>query len=71
MTTLSDAFLRLQLRAVRERGVSRVMLVDGDNPREIARRIRDLAFEQGLHIAVELDAVSISIVETPARAASG
>ena len=71
MTTLSDAFLQLQLRAVRETGTARVMLVDGDDPGELARRLADLAYEQGLEIDIEFDADSFSIVEpTPARRAA-
>lgn len=71
MSTLSDAFLRLQLRVVREEGSARLMLVDGDEPREIARRVYHLAYEQGLAIAVEFDTASLSIVESPAVAALG
>jgi hypothetical protein len=67
MSTLSDAFLRLQLRGVRETGTARVMLVEGDDPGEIARRIRALAYEQGLEIAVEFDADSFSLAELPVR----
>ena len=71
MTTLSDAFLRLQLRFVREHGAARVMLLDTDRPADIVQRIHDLADEQGLAVAVDMDTSSISIVEAPAAAASG
>ena len=71
MSTLSDAFLRLQLRGVREHGVARLMLVAGDDPPAIERRIRALAYEQGLTVLVELDAGALSIVEAPASAAYG
>jgi len=47
------------------------MLLDGDEPREIASRIYDLAYEQGLAVAVEFDAASLSIAEAPAVAALG
>jgi hypothetical protein len=72
VSTLSDAFLRLQLRFVRETGTARVMLVEGDDPAELAARLGTLADEQGLSVDVEFDADSFSIVETrPARAALG
>jgi hypothetical protein len=71
VTTLSDAFLRLQLRFVREQGAARVMLLDTDRPAEIVERIQDLAYEQGLAVAVNVETSSISIVEAPAAAASG
>jgi hypothetical protein len=72
VSTLSDAFLRLQLRSVRETGTARVMLVEGDDPAELAARLGALAEEQGLSVYVEFDADSFSIVETtPARVALG
>ena len=71
MSTLSDAFLRLQLRSVRETGSARVMLVEGDDRRELERRLAALAYEQGIGIHVEFDEDSFSIVETRARAAFG
>jgi hypothetical protein len=72
VSTLSDAFLRLQLRFVRETGTARVMLVEGDDPAELAARLGTLADEQGLSVDVEFDADSFSIVEArPARAALG
>ena len=71
VTTLSDAFLRLQLRAVRETGTARVMLVDGDDRGELERRIAALAYEHGLELSVEFDADSFSIREpAPARRAA-
>jgi hypothetical protein len=70
VSTLSDAFLRLQLRVVREEGSARLMLLDSEEPREIARRIYHLAYEQGLAVAVEFDAASLSIVEATAAAAA-
>ena len=71
MSTLSDAFLRLQLRAVREQGAVRIMLLPDDDPPDIGRRIYDLAHEQGMRVRVEIDAAALSIVEAPARAAFG
>ena len=72
VSTLSDAFLRLQLRSVRETGTARVMLLDGDDRTELERRLGVLSFEQGLAITVEFDADSLSILEVPpARAALG
>jgi hypothetical protein len=72
VSTLSDAFLRLQLRSVRETGMARVMLVKGDDPSELAVRLGALAEEQGLSIQVEFDADSFAVVETtPARIALG
>ena len=71
MSTLSDAFLRLQLRSVRETGTARVMLVEGDDRRELERRIAALAYEQGIGVHVEFDAYSFSLVEIPRRAALG
>ena len=72
MSTLSDAFLRLQLRAVRETGTARVMLFEGDDRMELGKRLETLAFEQGLAISVEFEADSFSILEVPsARAALG
>ena len=72
VSTLSDAFLRLQLRAVRETGTAQVMLLEEDDRAELERRLGILAYEQGLAVNVEFDADSFSIVEVPpARAASG
>jgi hypothetical protein len=72
VTTLSDAFLRLQLRAVREGQTARVMLLPGDDRDELRRRIHDLAYEQGLDVRLEFDKVSFSLTEAPpARAAFG
>jgi hypothetical protein len=70
VSTLSDAFLRLQLRSVRELGSARVMLVESDDRGELAKRIGTLAYEQGLEINVEFDADSFSILEAPARRAA-
>lgn len=71
MSTLSDAFLRLQLRVVREEGQARLMLVEGDRADELVRRIEALAEQQGLSVTVELGSTSLSIVEAPAAAAYG
>jgi hypothetical protein len=71
VSTLSDAFLRLQLRVVREEGVARLMLLDGDRPDDLVRRIELLAEQQGLAVTVEIDSTSLSIVEAPAAAAFG
>ena len=63
VSTLSDAFLRLQLRAVRETGTARVMLLDGDDRAELAERIAALAYEQGLEVHVQFEPESFSILE--------